>query len=263
MTAITQVNKLSTSWPKWGLRALSLGIFASVWEILANQIDSLLLPTFSATLVDLIGLLGTTELWQSFWISNQAMILGFLLSLAIGIPLGITMGRWQKAEKITNLYLNILLVTPMSALIPIFIIAIGLGLGSRVLVVFVFAVVVITVNTRAGLKSIDSTLIEMAHSFGATEQQLWQQILLPGALPAMATGVRLGLARAISGMIVVELLLVATGVGRLILSYQADFKSSLVYAVVFVVLIEAVILTWLINYITQKLLPWKSEVTIE
>ena len=263
MIATAQQSKLSITWSKWGLRALSLGVFASGWEILANQLESLLLPTFSDTIVALAGLLATLELWRALWLSNQAMLLGFLLAFLIGIPLGMTMGRWQKAEKIANLYLNILLVTPMSALIPIFIIAIGLGLGSRVLVVFVFAVVIITVNTRAGLRSIDPTLVEMAQSFGATERQLWRRILLPGALPAMATGVRLGLARAITGMVVVELLLVATGVGRLILRYQGDFQASLVYAVVFVVLAEAVMLMSMVNHLATRLLPWESEVMVE
>ncbi len=79
----------------------------------------------------------------------------------------------------------------------------------------------------------------------------------------MATGVRLGLARAITGMVVVELLLVATGVGRLILRYPGDFQASLVYAVVFVVLAEAVTLMQLVNHLTKRLLPWESEVTVE
>ncbi len=256
-------NKRSQAWWKWGLRLGSLAAFAICWEILARSLNSLLLPTFSDTMAALVKLLGTVELWQAMWISNQALIVGFLASVLIGIPLGLLMGRWQQAEKFADLYVNVLLVTPVSALIPLFIIALGLGLASRVLVVFTFALIYIIVNTRAGLRNIDPGLIEMAHSFGAREGQLWRKILLPGALPAMMTGVRVGLGRAITGMVIVELLLVSVGVGRLILRYQGDFDSDFVYAVVLIVLVEAVLLMDLVKRLEKRLVPWESEVVVE
>lgn len=253
----------SKSLTKWSIRIGSLAAFATIWEIIGRSLDSLLMPTFSDTMVAVVRLLVTKELWSAVWISNQAMFLGFLLALSLGIPLGILMGRWQQAEKFTDLYLNVLLVTPISALIPLFIIALGLGLESRVMVVFLFAFVIIVVNTRTGLRTNDPSLEEMASSFGATEIQLWRKILLPGALPAMMTGVRLGLGRAITGMIVVELLLVAVGVGRLILRFQGDFEASFVYAVIFVVIAEAVLLMETVKRVERWLLPWESEVVIE
>jgi len=86
----------------------------------------------------------------------------------------------------------------------------------------------------------------MARSFGASETQLWRKVLLPGARPAVLAGARLGLARAISGMVAVELLLVSVGFGRLLLRYQGDFDAGAVYAVVLVVAAQAVLLTgWL------------------
>ncbi|MFQ5855416.1 MAG: ABC transporter permease [Anaerolineae bacterium] len=263
MTTVSVENIHSQSLWKWGLRVGSLAAFATGWEVIGRTLDSLLLPTFSNTMVGLVHLLGTEELWRAVWLSNQAMLIGFLFSLLLGIPLGVLMGRWQEAETFADLYLNVLLVTPMSALIPLFIIALGLGLGSRVMVVFVFAVVIVTVNTRTGLRNINPDLIEMACSFGATERQLWRKILLPGALPAMMTGVRLGLGRAITGMVVVELLLVAVGVGRLILRFQGDFEPAFVYAVVFVVLAEAVLLMELVKRLEERLIPWESEVVVE
>ena len=263
MAAISVPNKRSQASWKWGLRLGSLAAFAVGWEILGRSMNSLLMPTFSEMVVALVALLGRNELWQALWVSNQAMVIGFLASLIVGIPLGLIMGRWTQAEKFTDLYLNILLVTPISALIPLFIIALGLGLTSRVLVVFVFAFIYMTVNTRAGLRNIDPSLIEMARSFGANERQMWRKILLPAALPAMMTGVRVGLGRAINGMVIVELLLVAVGVGRLILRYQGDFKAELVYAVVFVVLVEAVLLMDLVKRVEKRLVHWISEAVVE
>lgn len=248
---------------KWGLRALSLAGAASLWEFFGRTQHSLLLPTFTDTIGALIGLLGTRELWEALWVSNQAMVLGFSAAASIGILLGLCMGRWHLAETLLDPYLSILLVTPMSALIPIMIMMTGLGILTRVLIVFSFAVVVITVNTRAGLKTLDPNWIEMARSFGASEWLLWRKILLRGALPAIMTGLRLGMARAITGMVFVELLLLALGLGRLILDFQGNFESADLYATVFVIVAEAVILMQVLKWLEQRVAPWAEQVVVE
>ena len=248
---------------KWGLRALSLAGAASLWEVFGRTQHSLLLPTFTDTIGALVGLLGTRELWEALWVSNQAMVLGFSAAATIGILLGLGMGRWHLAEALLDPYLSILLVTPMSALIPIMIMMTGLGIFTRVLIVFSFAVVVITVNTRAGLKTLDPYWIEMARSFGAGEWLLWRKILLRGALPAIMTGLRLGMARAITGMVFVELLLLALGLGRLILDFQGNFESADLYATVFVIVAEAVILMQVLKWLEHRVAPWAEQVVVE
>ena len=241
------------------LRVLSLIIFVAIWEMLAVYLDSLLFPRFSETISALISLLGDPELWGALWLSNQAMIMGFLLAAVVGILLGLLIGRWKAAERFVDPYLNILLATPKTALIPIFIMAIGIGLLSRVLVTFTFAITVITVNVRAGLHTTNSAWVDMARSFGATRRQLWFKILLPGAFPGVVTGLRLGLTRAVSGMISVELLLVALGIGRLILYYQDTFNVPKLYATIIVVIAESLLLISLCKWIDRRLMFWRGE----
>jgi len=226
---------------------------------LAHRLDSLLLPGFVETIAALAHLLTTRELWEAVWISNQAMVLGFLLAAAVGIVLGLLMGRWRTAERYVDPYLNILIATPKSALIPIVIMATGLGLLSRVLVVFISAIVVITVNVRAGLRMIDPAWVEMARSFGASEGQVWRKVLLRGGFPAILMGFRLGLARSVSGMITVELLLVALGMGRLILDFEGVFDAPSLYATVLVVVAEAVILLQACSWLERWMAPWAGE----
>jgi NitT/TauT family transport system permease protein len=240
---------------KWGLRLLSLTMFLVLWEGVGRSLDSLLLPTASETIATLLRLIRTGELWQALWLSNQALVMGYLAALVIAIPVGLATGRWRQFERPIDLYLNLLLVTPVSALIPLLIMAFGLGTVARAAVVFVYSAPIVAVNTRAGLRSIEPTLIDVAHSFMATEMQLWRKVLLPGALPATISGVRLGLARAISGMVAVELLLISVGLGRLILRYQADFEAASVYAVVLVVLAEAVLLIGSLRWLEKRLSP--------
>ena len=244
---------------KWSLRLGSLVAFALIWEVTARQINNILLPGFSETLQELFSLLASKDLWHALWVSNQAMLLGFALGVIVGVPLGLLIGRWSPAEIFIDPYLTILLATPMAALIPIIIMATGLGLASRVLIVFLFAFVVITINTRAGLRNLEPGWIEMAHAFGATETQIWRKVLLPGTLPAILTGLRLGLARAISGMLMVELVLLALGVGRLILSFQVTLESARLYATVLVIVAEAVILMQSIKWLERRAVPWSGQ----
>jgi NitT/TauT family transport system permease protein len=250
------VSSLSERASRTALRISSLVVFAAGWELIASRLDSLLLPSFTETISALARLVTTPQLWEAVWISNQAMVLGFLLASTVGILLGLLMGRWQAAERYADPYLNILNATSKSALIPIVIMAAGLGLVSRVLVVFISAVVIVTVNVRAGLRTLDPAWVEMAQSFGATEGQLWRKVYLRGAFPAVLTGLRLGLARSVSAMITVELLLIALGIGRLILYYRETFDTTSLYAMVIVVVVEAVVLLQVCRWLEARMSGW-------
>jgi ABC-type nitrate/sulfonate/bicarbonate transport system permease component len=237
---------------RWGLGAASLLVVALIWQGLALQLHSLLLPTFTSTVAAGVHLAGNRELWAALWISNQAAALGFICAALVGITLGLAMGWWRLVEKMFDPYLHILLAVPKAALIPVLVMATGLGLLSRVLVVFSFSVVSITVNTRAGVRLVEGSWLEMAHSFGASEAQLWRKVVLPGALPGIVAGLRLGLVRSVSGMITVELLLLALGVGRLILTYRETFQAADLYATTLFVVAEAVVLMHALDWVERR-----------
>jgi len=245
------------------LALAGFSLFVLAWESLALALDSLLMPGFFETAVAIVRLVQTRELWEAVWISNQAMLYGFSASIALGTPLGLLMGRWRKAERFIDPYLNILLVVPISALIPIMIMATGLGLFTRVLIVFSFSFVMIVVNVRAGLRLVDPILIEMAHAFGARELQMWRAVLLPGALPGIFTGLRLGLIRSVSGMITVELLLLALGIGRLIMDFQGSFQAANLYATIAVVVGEAVLLLQIFKSIERWGMRWSERAPVK
>ena len=210
----------------------------------------------------MVSLIGDPAVLSAFAISNQALVLGFAIATLVGIPLGLLIARFRAAEEYVDPYLSILLVTPMAALIPILIMSLGIGLASRVVLVVVFAIPVVIVNSRAGIRSVDPALIEMSTSYGASERQIWREILLPGALPAIMTGVRLGLGRAITGMVIVELLMVAVGVGSLILFYRGMLEPALLYGVVVLIVLEALILVSIVRLVERWVAPWARDVVL-
>jgi NitT/TauT family transport system permease protein len=214
----------------------------AIWDIGARMSSSFLLPTAGATLGALLELGGAPELWRALWISNQALLIGWPVAIALGVPFGLAIGRWRGVDRWLGVHLDVLVVTPKSAVMPLVVMALGFGLLTRAVVVAVFTFPVIAIAMKDAVRGLDPRLVDMARAFGASERQIWLRIVLPGTRTSLVTALRLGLARAIAGMVSVELLLVAVGIGDLILRYQADFDAASVYAVVLVVAAEAILL---------------------
>lgn len=240
----------------WALRIGGFLALATAWQVWATAQRSLLVPDFFATVAAIWDLLARGVIWEPLIVSNQAMVLGFLAALVTGLPLGLAMARARSVESFADVYLNILLVTPMAALIPLFLMAMGLDVSSRAAVVYVFSVPIIAANTRAGVRSIDPHLVEMGRAYCASELQVWRLVLLPGALPAIMTGVRLGLSRAVNGMLVAELLLMAVGVGRLLLEYRSRLEPAYLFGVILILLAESAILLVLARWAEVRATPW-------
>lgn len=237
-------------------QVLTFAIFAAVWQVYGTYWGGLLIPTFTETAAAFVELIGTAEFWDAFWVSNQALVLGFAVSVVIGVPVGVLLGRYRLLERLTDAYLNILLVTPMAAIIPLLIMSVGFGLLSRVILVALFAVVMVIVNVRTGVRQVDPNLIQMAKSFGASEREIWRDVLVPGALPAIMTGLRLGLGRAVTGMVIVELLMVSLALGGLILQFRGTFNAAGLYAVITAILIESLVLIAFAGWLERRLAPW-------
>ena len=243
----------------WGI-LLPIAVFlvgGFIWQLQTADSRSLIVPTFTETLAGVYELFFVDgEIWSALATSNQAFVLGYAISVLAGVPIGLALARSRLLDDAANPYVSMWLALPTAPLIPLVLMALGLGLSSRVAVVVIFALVYIIINTRAGVRSVDDQLVEMARAFGGTERQIWRRILLPGASPAILAGLRLGMARAIDGMIVAELLLVAVGIGNLFLRYRSSYQGGLMFAAVIAVAIEASILITLMRGLERKLTPW-------
>ncbi|WP_184824921.1 ABC transporter permease [Jiangella mangrovi] len=240
----------------WFLRSVTLFVFVAGWQVFAMINGGLMFPTAFGTIQSLGELLVDPELWSALWVSNQALLIGFPLAIVTGIPLGLYMGRARSAEKFVDPYMNILLVTPMAALTPLLLMSVGIGLTSRVIFVYIFALPMIVVHARTGIRQVDISLVEMSRSLRASELQIWRRIFIPSALPAIMTGIRIGTGRAVTGMILAELLLVSVGIGGMVLEFRGFFASEKLYAAVIIVVIESLLLVELARYAERRLAPW-------
>ena len=240
------------------LRLLSLITLGAAWEIAGRTGNARLLPPISKVLSAWFDLLVSGQLFQALGVSLQALTIGFVLSVLFAVPLGLLMGRYRRLEAFLDIYMTALLTVPMISFIPFLVIAFGLGLHSRVWIVFLFAFVIIAINTTAGVRNVDPTLTEMAKSFGAKESELFLKIILPAALPMIMAGIRLGMGRAVLGMVTSEMILAVVGFGAMLMTFSASFNSAALFATILTIVLLAVALLALIQNLDRRLTPWRA-----
>ncbi|MBM4298785.1 MAG: ABC transporter permease subunit, partial [Deltaproteobacteria bacterium] len=134
----------------------------------------------------------------------------------------------------------------------------GLSDASRIAIIVVYAAFVIVINTATAVRTVDPSLVEMARSFGCRERQIFSRILLPAALPLVFAGIRLGMGRAVKGMINGEMLIAFVGLGALAQKYGAQFDAAKVFAIAMVVLIIGLVSNALVQFFEHRLTRWAN-----
>ncbi len=246
-----------------GTHILSIFSLAVLWEVTGRTMDSTLIPPLSQIGAAWWKLWMSGKLLANLSLSLTTLAIGFSLAVSFGIVIGLFMGRFRAVEHFLDLYVNALMSAPTTAFVPVFILWFGLGVESRIAVVFLFAVFVIIINTMTGVKQVDSVLIEMARSFGAKEKEIFFKIILPAAMPAIMAGVRLGMGRAVKGMVTAEMLLTLTGIGAMIMQYGSSFATDSLFAVILTILIIAMMTMRAVQWLDRRLTGWKAEIAIE
>jgi len=247
----------------WGINLASILSLAVIWEVAGRLLDSVLIPPLSKIGDAWFCLLLNGKLLSNLAMSLGTLAAGFFLAVVLGVTFGLLMGRFRAVEHFLDLYINALMSAPMTAFVPVLILWFGLGVESRIAVVFLFSFFVIVINTLTGVKQVDRVLVEMGQSFGAGEYETFFKIIVPAAMPAIMAGIRLGMGRAVKGMVTAEMLLTLTGIGAMIMQYGSAFATDALFAVILTILIVAMLAMKLVQVIDRRLTGWKMEIAIE
>jgi NitT/TauT family transport system permease protein len=217
------------------LTAASLTFWCLLWEAIGRTGVSMVVPPLTRVLGSGVGALVSEKFAAAAVLSLRTFAVGMGLALAIGIPVGVLMARSEAASRILRVWVSVFLSAPVSALVPILMAVLGIGETTVVATVFLFAVFVIIVDTEVGVRQVSRSLLEMAGGFGAGRLQLYRKILLPGALPEILAGIRLGAIRGVKGVVIGQLLVAIIGVGELFELYSQNFLMEEFWALVLVV----------------------------
>ena len=243
---------------------LSIIAAAAIWEIAGRTFLSnpLFFAPLSAVLAKMVTLWQAGTLQTDIATSGQEFLVGFVLASVAGIAIGVLMASSKAVCELIDPWVSMLYATPFVALAPLLTLWLGIGLYAHIAVVFIVVIFPVLINTHAGLANSDRDLIEVARSYGANQMQIFVKIRFPGALPFIVAGLRQGIARGLTGVVVAELFGSRAGLGYLILisGQQFDpaglFVGILLFALVGVGAVEAV------RVVERRMAPWRfSEVS--
>jgi ABC-type nitrate/sulfonate/bicarbonate transport system permease component len=200
---------------------------------------------------------GTIE--KHFYVSAAAFLAGLGLSIAVGLPLGLLVGRSRMLEDLLDPYITAANATPRIVFLPLLILWFGIGIWSKILIVFAGAVFPLLINTYAGVKNVNRVLVNVVRSFGASEWQLMRIVVLPHAVPYIIAGLRLAIGRAILGVVVGEFFGSSEGLGYMIAAAATNYKVDVVFVGVAIFMALSVALTLLVKQLEARLASWRPE----
>jgi ABC-type nitrate/sulfonate/bicarbonate transport system permease component len=241
---------------RWVLHGVTLAVVLAVWQVLGAQQPRTL--SYPSQVVDsawdlivvedrLLPALGTT-LW--------GLAIGFAISVVGGVVIGFAMGRNRLVEIILQPYVSALYATPRIALVPLLVLWTGIDLKLRVVVVVLSAIFPVAINTYKGARNVDTDLVETGMAFAASRRQLLRTVVVPASVPYVFAGVRVGIVRALIGVIVAEMTAAVTGTGRLIITLGNFFQTGRLLVPIMALGLLGILLSRLVVLVQRWLAPW-------
>src|SRR5579872_1870217 len=240
------------------IRTASVVVFFAIWEYYGRRIDPIFLAPPSAIFRAAIELIANGALKKALIQSLWPFAVGMVLTIVIGIAIGIVIAQWRTAEYILDPFINALYAIPRIALVPLIILWAGLEFAGKVTILVSVAVFPIIVNTYSGIRDVRGSMLEIGRAYGATEAQIFFKIILPAALPFIMAGVRLSVGLAIIGIIVAEFFTAISGLGGMIVEYANVFATAKLFVPIIVIALVGVLLTGLVVWIENRLSRWRQ-----
>jgi NitT/TauT family transport system permease protein len=240
------------------LRWLIVIVLLALWEILprAGLVPELFLPSLSATLR--AGFTDAGEYGGALLVTLYEVGLSMLFACGGGILLGAIVGTLPRPRVLIMPMVSSLYAVPLVILYPVFTVWLGIGAESKIAFASIYGFLPTMLATAAGIQTIDPQLLLAARSMGATLPQRLFRVILPAAIPTVLTGLRVGGALVIVGVVVSEMLISSEGIGYLISRYRTILDSPHVFAGVLLVLAMAVAFNTAIRWIERKCAIWQT-----
>ena len=238
-------------------------IFLTIWELAGNTfqlVNPMFMSAPSLIYKAAVQLFVSGEIYNDLRVSGLEFAWGYVLSVIFAVPFGIMVGWYRRASYVFDPFINAMNATPRVALLPLVIIWLGIGILSKVGIIFLGAVFPILINTRDGVKTTPYNLLTAARSFGASEWQIFRSVVLPSTLPFILTGLRLGVGRALIGVMVGELYAATAGIGFMITVAGATFQTDKVFVGVLIFALSGMIAMELLTKLEGRFDKWRPKV---
>lgn len=240
-------------------RVLVLAGLIVLWWLISVRVGGAIVPGPLATLQAAQTLLVQGQLLPALGDSLVTFLGGYGLAIAVAIPFGLAMGAFAPVGKTLEVYVFALAATPRVAFVPLIIVFLGLGVEAKIFIVFLGAIMPILINTYAGVLASDRDLLEMAQSVRAGRLETFRRIVLPGAVPFIIAGLRLGATIGLINTVVAELYTAVRGLGGLLALYGNTFRMAEYFVIVIVLALIGVLLAEGLRLAEKRLVRWKLD----
>jgi NitT/TauT family transport system permease protein len=215
-----------------------------------------LFTTPSKIAVAAVDMIASGELWTYLSSSLVVLAIGLSLAAVIGVVIGLVLARFWVLDVGLGVYITFLYSIPSVALVPLIVLWAGFDITAKVIILFLFAFFPMVINTYQGVKNVDPKLIEVGRSFRCSERQLWTNIVLPGALPFIVTGLRLAVGRGLIGMVLADLYTAISGIGYLIVRTASTYQVDKMFVPIVTLGLLGVTLTACVRFLETRVAPW-------
>ena len=239
--------------------------FFVLWQVGATV--GLIDPFFFSTPTDVFAAgvrqVQLPRFWEDVRYSFTEVTVGFLASLFLAVPLGLAIGWYRRVSFAFDPWLNFLNAIPRPALIPLVVLWVGLGIEMKTIIVFLGGFFSIILPTVEGVRTVDQQLLDVGHSFRASQRRLFTSIVIPATVPFIATGVRLALGRLLIGVVVAELYAQTQGIGVMLDRAADTLQSDLMMFGVLIFTFLGVITTTLAGRVERHFQRWRPSANTE
>ncbi|MFD1914396.1 ABC transporter permease [Halodurantibacterium flavum] len=241
-------------------RLAFLLVLVALWSLAAQTGPRGIIPSPTATWEAGLRMWDDQRLQRALGDSLLVFSAGFGAAAVIGIATGFLMGSIRMLGRTLDIFVYALAATPRVAFIPLVILLLGLGVEAKAFIVFLGAVMPVILNTYAGVRQSDPDLLEMARAAGASRFRTYAHVVLPGVVPFLVVGLRLGATIGLINTVVAELYTAVRGLGGLLALYGNTFRMAEYFVVVLMLALIGVTVTEGLRLVEQRLSRWRETV---
>jgi NitT/TauT family transport system permease protein len=231
-------------------------VFLVIWQlgVVVSNVPAYLLPApteIARTFIDEFP-----RLLRHGWVTTYEMLLGYLLAVAIAVPLAVAITSSQRFDQFVMPTMLFFQVVPKVAVAPLFLVWFGVGVLPKVLVAFLISFFPIVIDSAVGLRSMSSEMLDLARSMGASRTQIFTRFRLPTSLPYLFSGLKVAATLAIAGAVVGEFVGADKGLGYLLLVTNSNMETSLMFATLVALTFIGLVFFYSVEWLEALLIPW-------
>src|SRR3984893_9018535 len=241
------------------LGGLSVALFFAIWEalFLVVPLNTLFITKPSLIALGLVDLIATGDLARDLAVSAVPFLYGFVAAVLVGVALGVLMGWRVRLAYALDPLMTVFYASPLVALAPLVVVLFGVGVAGKAFLIFLLSVFPFIFNAAAGVRAVDPLLINVVRPLGGSERDLYLKVIVPSVLPYIIAGARIGIGRALIGVLVAEFFAASEGIGYAIARFGDLFALDRMFACILVIMLIAVVFTEGLRWAERTAFPWR------